>query len=43
MAIAIEVFQIAYVVLTAIIIVKDTKRTRRETHIVILNNDNPST
>ena len=32
MAIAIEVFQIAYVVLTAIIIVKDTKRTRRETH-----------
>jgi hypothetical protein len=39
MAIAIEVFQIAYVVLTAIIIVKDTKRTRRETHIVILNND----
>src|SRR5215208_638919 len=43
MAIAIEVFQIAYVVLTTIIIVKDTKRTRRETHIVILNNDNPST
>ena len=39
MAIAIEVFQIAYVVLTAIIIVKDTKRTRRETHIVILSND----
>ena len=32
MTIAIEVFQIAYVVLTAIIIVKDTKRTRRETH-----------
>jgi hypothetical protein len=32
MAIALEVFQIAYVVLTAIIIVKDTKRTRRETH-----------
>src|SRR5215208_178081 len=39
MAIAIEVFQIAYVVLTAIIIVKDTKRTTRETHIVILSND----
>ncbi|HEX7209101.1 MAG TPA: hypothetical protein VF233_13020 [Nitrososphaeraceae archaeon] len=32
MAIAIEVFQIAYLVLTAIIIAKETKRTRRETH-----------
>ncbi len=31
MAIAIEVFQIAYVVLTAIIISKETKGTRRET------------
>ena len=31
MAIAIEVFQIAYVVITAIIIAKETKRTRSET------------
>jgi hypothetical protein len=31
MAIAIEVFQIAYVVITAIIIAKETKRTRNET------------
>jgi hypothetical protein len=30
MAIAIEVFQIAYVVITAIIIAKETKRTRSE-------------
>ena len=31
MAVAIEVFQIAYVVITAIIIAKETKRTRSET------------